>query len=82
MGSIKITDVRITPVAFHDPPLRNAVGLHQPFALRAVLEVTIDAGPTGLGETYGDIGHLDRRRRTGRCQICSVARSAARVPRW
>jgi glucarate dehydratase len=62
MGSITITGVSITPVAFHDPPLLNAAGLHEPFALRAVLEVTTDAGLTGLGETYGDSGHLDQLR--------------------
>jgi glucarate dehydratase len=59
----RIREVRITPVAFHDPPLLNAVGVHQPFALRAVVEVVTEDGVTGLGETYGDAVHLDRLRR-------------------
>jgi glucarate dehydratase len=62
MNTVKIKSVTITPVAFHDPALLNAVGVHEPFALRAVLEVTTDAGLTGLGETYGDQRHLERLR--------------------
>jgi glucarate dehydratase len=57
-GSIRITSVAITPVAFADPPLLNSVGVHEPFALRAVIEVGTDVGLTGLGETYADEKHL------------------------
>jgi glucarate dehydratase len=57
-GPIRITNVTITPVAFTDPPLLNSVGVHEPFALRAVIEVATDAGLTGLGETYADGQHL------------------------
>ena len=57
-GSIHITNVTITPVAFADPPLLNAVGVHEPFALRAIIEIGTDAGLTGLGETYADEQHL------------------------
>jgi glucarate dehydratase len=57
-SSIRVTGVAITPVAFADPPLLNSVGVHEPFALRAVIEVTTDAGLTGLGETYADEKHL------------------------
>ncbi|WP_396180364.1 enolase C-terminal domain-like protein [Citricoccus sp.] len=55
-----ITGTTITPVAFADPPLLNTVGVHEPFALRAILQVHTDAGVTGLGETYGDAAHLSR----------------------
>ncbi|MER7336113.1 MULTISPECIES: enolase C-terminal domain-like protein [unclassified Micromonospora] len=51
---MRVTDVVITPVAFRDPPLLNAVGVHQPYALRTVIEVNTADGVTGLGETYGD----------------------------
>lgn len=54
----RITAVTVTPVAFHDPPLLNAVGVHEPFALRAVIELATDAGLSGLGETYADSTHL------------------------
>jgi len=57
-GSIRISDVTITPVAFADPPLLNSVGVHEPFALRAIVEIATDAGLTGLGETYADEQHL------------------------
>ena len=55
---IRITNVTITPVAFADPPLLNSVGVHEPFALRAIIEVATDAGLPGLGETYADEKHL------------------------
>ncbi|HVT66163.1 MAG TPA: glucarate dehydratase family protein [Trebonia sp.] len=57
-AGIRIANVAITPVAFADPPLLNSVGVHEPFALRAVIEITTDAGLTGLGETYADEQHL------------------------
>ncbi|GHE72539.1 MULTISPECIES: glucarate dehydratase family protein [Streptomyces] len=60
--ALRITRVDITPVAFKDPALLNAVGVHEPYALRAVLEVHTDQGLTGLGETYADEGHLRRLR--------------------
>lgn len=57
---IRITGARVTPVAFADPPLLNTVGVHQPYALRAVIQLDTDAGLTGLGETYADTVHLER----------------------
>ncbi|MGU3502233.1 glucarate dehydratase family protein [Mycobacterium sp. C31M] len=57
---IRITGARITPVAFVDPPLLNTVGVHQPYALRAIIQLDTDAGLVGLGETYADTRHLAR----------------------
>jgi glucarate dehydratase len=57
---IRITGARITPVAFVDPPLLNTVGVHQPYALRAIIQLDTDAGLVGLGETYADTAHLAR----------------------
>jgi glucarate dehydratase len=59
---MKITDIELTPIAFRDPPLLNSVGVHEPLALRTIVEVRTDNGLTGLGETYGDTGHLERTR--------------------
>jgi glucarate dehydratase len=59
---VRIKDVHVTPVAFRDPPLLNAVGVHEPFALRAIVEVVAEDGSYGLGETYGVAKHLDRLR--------------------
>jgi glucarate dehydratase len=50
---MKITAVRVTPIAFRDPPLLNAAGIHEPYALRSIIEVEA-GGLTGLGESYGD----------------------------
>ncbi|OUM07876.1 glucarate dehydratase [Pseudomonas syringae] len=51
---MKITRVTVTPIAFRDPPLLNASGIHEPFALRSIIEVETDNGYIGLGESYGD----------------------------
>jgi len=56
----RISTVTVTPVAFEDPPLLNVVGVHQPYALRAIVQVHTDTGSVGLGETYGDEGQLAR----------------------
>src|SRR5690242_1501048 len=58
MSALRISAVTVTPVAFADPPLLNSVGVHEPFALRAVVEVSTDEGLAGLGETYADERHL------------------------
>src|SRR5438046_10260080 len=58
MGARRISGDTVTPVAFADPPLLNSVGVHEPFALRAVVEVSTDQGLAGLGETYADERHL------------------------
>ncbi|MCU7825741.1 glucarate dehydratase family protein [Kitasatospora sp. DSM 101779] len=62
LPELRITTVTVTPVAFREPPLLNAVGVHEPYALRAVVEVATDQGLTGLGETTADEGHLERLR--------------------
>jgi glucarate dehydratase len=59
---MKIRNIVLTPVAFADPPLLNSAGVHEPWALRTIVEVHTDEGISGLGETYGDQGHLDRLR--------------------
>src|SRR5690348_15507706 len=58
MSALRVSAVTVTPVAFADPPLLNSVGVHEPFALRAVVEVSTDDGLAGLGETYADERHL------------------------
>jgi glucarate dehydratase len=57
-ATITITRATVTPIAFADPALLTAAGVHEPFALRAIIEVATDAGLTGLGETYADDKHL------------------------
>jgi glucarate dehydratase len=56
---MKIAAVRVTPIAISDPPLLNASGVHEPYALRSIIEVETDNGLIGLGETYGDKPVLD-----------------------
>ncbi|MFJ4877160.1 glucarate dehydratase family protein [Streptomyces sp. NPDC088745] len=60
---MKIVDVVLTPVAFRDPPLLNAMGVHEPYALRSVVELRCEDGVVGLGESYGDLAFLDQIRK-------------------
>ena len=50
----QITAVRVTPIAFRDGPLLNAAGIHEPWALRAIVEFETSDGRVGISETYGD----------------------------
>lgn len=83
LDHVAITEIVITPVAFKDPPLLNTVGVHEPFALRAILQVHTDAGVSGLGETYGDAAHLARLRAAADavvgCDIFNINGMRARV---
>jgi glucarate dehydratase len=59
MTSHAIRHVRITPIAFRDPPLLNAAGIHEPWALRSIIEIETVSGRVGINETYGDQSMLD-----------------------
>lgn len=59
MSDLRIADVRVTPIAFYDPPLLNNAGCHQRFALRSIIEVETEGGVVGLGESYGGKQILD-----------------------
>lgn len=48
-----IKDFRIHPIAIADPPLRSSYGLHQPYALRTIIELENHEGVIGINETYG-----------------------------
>ena len=50
---MKISALRITPVAIKDPPLLNSTGVHQPYALRTVIELETDTAHIGLSESHG-----------------------------
>lgn len=62
---MKIQRVAVTPIAIQDPPLLNVMGIHQPFALRSVVEVFTDSGLVGIAETYGDTNTLNGLKRVG-----------------
>lgn len=59
MTSHAIAHVRITPIAFRDPPLLNSAGIHEPWALRSVIEIETSSGLVGINETYGDQSMLE-----------------------
>lgn len=59
MTSHAIRHVRVTPIAFRDPPLLNAAGIHEPWALRSIIEIETDSGLVGINESYGDQPMLD-----------------------
>jgi glucarate dehydratase len=59
MSSHAIRHVRVTPIAFRDPPLLNAAGIHEPWALRSIIEIETDSGLVGINESYGDLPMLE-----------------------
>jgi len=42
---MRIAEMNVTPIAVADPPLLNSNGVHQPYALRTIVE------PTGPEDT-------------------------------
>jgi len=60
---MRIAEIHLTPVAIPDKPLLNCKGVHQPYALRTIIEVVCDNGTVGLGESYGSIKALEGLRR-------------------
>lgn len=53
---MRISSLQLHSIAIADPPLRSSYGLHAPWALRTVVELTTDEGITGVSETYGGEG--------------------------
>lgn len=53
LRQLRITGLRVTPVALPDPPLLAASGAHGPYFLRTILELETNAGLIGIGETRG-----------------------------
>jgi glucarate dehydratase len=54
-----IQRVHVTPIAFRDPPLLNAAGIHEPWALRSIIQIETSCARVGINETYGDQAMLD-----------------------
>ncbi len=52
-GPLKITGLKVTPIALPDPPILAASGCHGPYFLRNVVQLETDAGIVGIGETNG-----------------------------
>jgi len=50
---MKIDSMHVTPIAVADPPLLNAAGLHAPYALRLIVEITTSDNVSGFGEVPG-----------------------------
>ncbi len=50
---MKISRVKLTPVAIPDMPLVNTKGVHQAVFLRTIIELETDQGLVGIGESYG-----------------------------
>jgi glucarate dehydratase len=58
---VKIQQVVVTPVAIADAPLRNSIGIHEPYVNRIIVELVGENGLSGFGEaaystrTYEDL---------------------------
>lgn len=55
---MRISELRLYPIAVADPPLRSSYGLHAPYALRTIVVVKSTDGLEGVSETYGGEGPL------------------------
>ncbi|MGC4192218.1 MAG: enolase C-terminal domain-like protein [Thermomicrobiales bacterium] len=47
---MKIKQMHVTPVAIADAPLRNSVGVHEPYVNRVIVELVGEDGKSGFGE--------------------------------
>ncbi|KUN67188.1 glucarate dehydratase [Streptomyces canus] len=56
----RIKELIVTPIAFRDPPLLNSNGVHEPLALRIILQLVLEDGTVGLGESPGGVARLER----------------------
>ena len=59
-GGTRIRELIVTPIAFRDPPLLNSNGVHEPLALRIILQLVLEDGTVGLGESPGGTARLER----------------------
>jgi len=59
LSTTRIVAARVTPIAFRDPPLLNVAGVHEPWALRSIIELETADGRVGLGESYGNLETLE-----------------------
>ncbi|GAB3615649.1 glucarate dehydratase family protein [Okibacterium endophyticum] len=50
----RIADLSVVPLAFSDPPLLNAAGVHEPLALRTIVRIELANGVHAIGEGRGD----------------------------
>lgn len=48
---MKITDMIVTPISMADAPLRNSVGVHEPYIARILVELVSEDGHSGFGES-------------------------------
>jgi len=59
-GGTRIRELIVTPIAFRDPPLLNSNGVHEPLALRIILQLVLEDGTVGLSESPGGTARLER----------------------
>src|SRR5260221_10014508 len=50
---MQIVEMCVHSIAIADPPLRSSYGLHAPYALRTIIELTSEDGVVGISETHG-----------------------------
>ena len=53
---MRISEIKLHPIAIADAPLRSSYGRHAPYALRTIVEIKTTDGLTGISETYGGDG--------------------------
>ncbi len=83
VSPLKITGLKVTPIAVPDPPILAASGCHGPYFLRNVVELRAEGGIVGLGETHGGSDVTRELERAGQVlngQNAFAYRTFARLP--
>jgi glucarate dehydratase len=79
----RIRELIVTPIAFRDPPLLNSNGVHESLALRVVLQLVLEDGTVGLGESTGGVTRLERLEAAARVvvgrDVCDTTGLAAAI---
>src|SRR5215472_12408092 len=77
---MQIVKIEVHSIAIADPPLRSSYGLHAPYALRTIIELTSEDGVTGISETHGGDA-IAQGLEAMRSQIvgCNASRLAAKL---
>jgi glucarate dehydratase len=78
---LRISAVRVTPIALPDPPILAASGCHGPYFLRNLVQMECDGRIVGIGETRGGQRVCDELERACRLVIGENAFAWRNLPR-
>jgi glucarate dehydratase len=78
---LRVSAIRVTPIALPDPPILAASGCHGPYFLRNLVQMECDGRVVGIGETRGGQRVCDELERAGRLVVGENAFAWRNLPR-